>query len=92
LAGADGFPIVKDSAGAAHTHSAAEFRSGQTEVIAQDPKQWGVIVDIDPVMLVVDDEFEAGHLRELCEWRCFEAATVFETVVALNRLDSPPLL
>jgi hypothetical protein len=44
-----------DRAGPALGDAAPEFRAGQTQTVAQDPKQRGVGIDIDLSRLSVDD-------------------------------------
>jgi hypothetical protein len=46
-------------AGAARSDAATEFRSGQSELLAQDPEQWSLGLDIDLTRSPIDSD--VGH-------------------------------
>src|SRR5690348_1171009 len=67
-AGSHGRAIDEDGAGAALAFAAAVLAAGEFEIVAQDPEEFAVGVDLKPVMLLIDDQFHtlilrAGRLR-----------------------------
>ena len=58
-AGAHGRAIDEDGASAAMAFATAVFGAGEPEFVAEDPEQEAVRVELDPVMLLIDDEFHA---------------------------------
>src|SRR4029078_12513906 len=54
-------------AGSAWAEAAAEPRSVQVEVIAQDVEEWSRAVDVDGVRLPVDLEGESSHDEAECK-------------------------
>ena len=78
-AGTGGSAVDMHCAGAAQRHAAAEFCTGHTKHIAQDPEERRVAVDIDVVCVAVDFDGE-GH-DELSPSRLFRVRC--ETLAAL---------
>src|ERR1700761_9856590 len=73
-----------DGAGAAECHAAAEFRAGQTELVAQKPQERHRRIAVERALLSIhfygDHEFlrwrvsGATELPPLSAWRCLELA------------------
>jgi hypothetical protein len=65
-AGHRGVAIKMHGTGPAKAHAAAEFRAGESEVVAQHPEQGGVFIAVECHGLVVDhkrDHLSTSRLR-----------------------------
>ena len=71
-AGADGRPVDDHRAGAALAEAAAELRSAEREVVAEDIEQRRRRIDVDRVRLAIHGEADGAH-RGIIErrTRCF---------------------
>ena len=61
LAGANWFTIFMNCAGAAHSHTAAVFGSGEAQKVAQYPEQWHVRISAYHMPCSIDGEAEVRH-------------------------------
>ena len=62
LASSQRFAVFQNRAGAANADAATEFCAGQAKLVAQDPKQRRVVINIDVVGNAVNGEANFAHV------------------------------
>ena len=71
-AGAHGRAIDEHGAGSAMAFATAILAAGEFQLVAEDPEQEAVGVQLEPVMRLIDDEFHALILRPAMARRSHE--------------------
>ena len=61
LTGAHCFSIFQHRACTANANAAAKFRAAQSEIITNQPKQWGIVVSFDNMSGPINREVDLAH-------------------------------